>query len=109
MTDGLWTTLLGTASTSQMTTYVSQSKVCMEKILPEIIKVKFKQYQLSQENQVQSMRVLYESGLISKRKYTSIRNSCDIIKTCNNKERKWQIFEGREIPKIVPYKTLISM
>ena len=108
VTDGLWTTLLGTASTYQMTTYVSQSKVCMEKILPEIIKVKFKQYQLSQENQVRSMRVLYESGLISKRKYTSIRNSCDIIKTCNNKKRKWQIFEGCEIPKIVPYKTLMK-
>ena len=98
-------TLLGTASTSQMTTYVSQSKVCMEKILLEIIKVEFKSYQLSQEHQVGSMWVSYESGLISKRKYTSIHNSCDIIKTCNNKKRKWQIFEGCEIPKIVPHKT----
>ena len=107
--DGLWTTLLGTASTSHaMATYVSQSKVCMKKILPEIVKTKFKQYQLSQENRVRSMRVLYESGLISKRKYTSIRNSCDIIKTCNNKKRKCQIFEGCEIPKIVPYKTLMK-
>ena len=108
LTDGLWTTLLGTASTFQMTTYVSQSKVCMEKTLPKIVIVKFKQYQLSQENQVRNMRVLYESRLISKRKYTSICNSCDIIITCNNKKRIWQIFEGCEIPKIVPYKTLIK-
>ena len=91
-----------------MATYVSQSKVCIEKVLPEIVKAKFKQYQLSQENRVRSMRVLYESGLISKRKYTSICNSCDIIKACNNKKRKCQIFEECEIPKIVPYKTLMK-
>ena len=108
MNDGLWTTLLDTASISQMTTYVSQSKVCMGKVVPEIVKAKFKEFQLSQENQVRSMRVLYECGLIGKRKYTSMRNSCDITKTCNNKKGKCEIFKGCEIPKIVPYKTLMK-
>ena len=106
--DGLWTTLLGTASASEMATYISQSKVCMEKVLPGIVKSKIKEYQLSTPNQVRSMRVLYEGGLIGKRKYTSIRNSCDIIETGDNKKRKCQIMEGCEIPKIIPYKTLMN-
>ena len=41
--EGLWTTLLGTASTSQMKAYSSQSKVYTEKALPEIVKDKFKE------------------------------------------------------------------
>ena len=106
--DGLWTTLLGTASTSQMKAYISQSKVCMEKALPAIAKGRCKEYELSQSNQIRSMRILYEGGLIGKRKYTSIRNSCDIIQTGDKRNRKNQIMEGCEIPKIVPFKTLIK-
>ena len=41
--EGSWTTLLGTASTSQMKAYISQSKVYTEKALPEIVKDMFKE------------------------------------------------------------------
>ncbi|CAB4034573.1 Hypothetical predicted protein [Paramuricea clavata] len=94
--DGLWTTLLGTASASEMATYISQSKMCMEKVLPGIVNSKIKEYQLSTPNQVRSMRVLYEGGLLGKRKYTRVCNSCDIIETGDNKKRKCQIMEGCE-------------
>ena len=96
--DGSWTTLLETASTSQMKAYISQSKVCTEKALPEIVKDKFKEYELSQSNRIRSIRVLYDGGLIGKRKYTGIRNSCDNIQTGDRKNRKYQILKGCEIP-----------
>jgi hypothetical protein len=105
---GLWTTLLGTASTSEMQTYISQSKLCMEKVVPKVVKGKLKEYTLSKSNQIRSMRVLYEGGLVAKRKYTKIRNSSDIIQTGDKRNKKFQIMEGCEIPKIVPYKNLMK-
>lgn len=55
------------------------------------------------------MRVLYEGGLISKRKYTSVKNSSDIVKQSDNgllRNLKTEIMQGCEIPKIIPLKTL---
>ena len=78
----------------------------MEKIIPSIVKGKFKEFEKSQSNRVRSLRVLYEGGLIGKRKYTSIRNSCDVVQN-GSKNKKNQVFES-EIPKILPYKTLMK-
>ena len=56
------------------------------------------------------MRVLYEGGLISKRKYTSIRNSSDVVKETGKKRKnvKTEFMTGCEVPKILPYKTLMA-
>ena len=53
----------------------------------------------------------HEGGLISKRNYTSIRNSSDIVKQANYKllrNLKAEIMQGCEILKIIPYKTLMT-
>ena len=55
--------------------------------------------------------VSHEGGLISKRNYTSIRNSSDIVKQANYKllrNLKAEIMQGCEILKIIPYKTLMT-
>lgn len=57
----------------------------MHGIIPNIVKAKIKEYEKSKENRVKSMRVLYEGGLISKSKYTSIRNSSDVVKETGKK------------------------
>lgn len=108
--DGLWTTLICTASKPEMTTYIRNSNICMQEIIPGIIKGKIKDYEQSKENQVRSLRVLYEGGLISKRKYTSIRNSSDVVKETGKKKKnqKTEFMKGCEVPKILPYKTLMS-
>ena len=56
------------------------------------------------------MRVLYEGGLISKRKYTSIRNSSDVVKETGKKRKnvKTEFMTGCKVPKILPYKTLMA-
>ena len=40
--DGLWTTLIGTTSKQVMETYIANSAVCMNDIIPKIVKEEFK-------------------------------------------------------------------
>jgi len=59
---------------------------------------------------VRSLHVLYERGLISKRKYTSIRNSSDVVRETEKEKKntKTEFMTGSEVPKVLPYKTLMS-
>ena len=77
--DGLWTTLITSAETGEVREYISISKKCMDSVVPGILNSKVKEYEKSQANKIRSMRVLYESGLLGKRKYTSIRNSSNVL------------------------------
>ena len=109
--DGLWATLIGTCTISELSTYIAQSKLCTERVLPSIVKDKCKGYTCSKSNKIRSMRVLYEKGLIGKRKYTSIWNSSDVITTSRNKKKnkKAKILQGCEIPKILPLKNVAKV
>ncbi|CAH3175590.1 unnamed protein product [Porites evermanni] len=51
------------------------------------------------------------SGLLSKKKYTSIRNTIDVVKESgkNCKNKKTEFMKNCEIPKIESYKTLTSV
>ena len=102
--DGLWTTLIGTCTISELSTYITQSKLCTERVLPSNVKDKCKAYTCSKSNKIRSMRVLYEKGLIGKLKYASIWKSSDVITTSRNKRKnkKAKILQGCEIPKILP-------
>ena len=109
--DGLWTTLIGTASKQVMETYITNSAVCMNDIIPKIVKRRVQEYEKSEQNQLRSMRVLYEGGMVSKRKYTNIRNSSDVMKQSpdqSGKNKKSQFMQSCEIPTILQYKTLMS-
>ena len=86
--DGLWTTLITSAETGEMKEYISNSKKCMGSLVPSIVNRKIKEYEKSQANKIRSMRVLYESGLLGKRKYTSIRNSSDVLNESGGGEEK---------------------
>ena len=76
---------MSTASKPEMANYIRNSNICMQKIIPGIAKGKIKHYEQSKGNTVKSLRVLYEGGLISKRKYTSISNSSDVVKNWKEK------------------------
>ena len=103
--------MIGTASKQVMETYITNSAVCMNDIIPKIVKRRVQEYEKSEQNQLRSMRVLYEGGMVSKRKYTNIRNSGDVMKQSpdqSGKNKKSQFMQSCEIPKILPYKTLMS-
>ena len=83
----------------------------MNDIIPKIVKRRFKEYEKGDQNQLRSIRVLYEGGMVSKRKYTNIQNSSDVMKQSpdqSGKNKKSQFMQSCEIPKILPYKTLMS-
>ena len=83
----------------------------MNVIVPGILKYKVKEYVGSQANKIRSMRVLYEGGLLGKRKYTSVGNSSDVLNEPaekRQKNEKAEILPGVEVPKILPYKTLMA-
>ena len=109
--DGLRTTLIGTTSKQVMETYIANSAVCMNDIIPKIVKRSVQEHEKSDQNQLRSMRVLYEGGMVSKRKNTNIRNSSDVMKQSpdqSGKNKKSQFMQSCEIPKILLYKTLMS-
>ena len=93
-----------------MAEYISKSKTCTDSIIPQIVQTNVHEYESSLRNKVRSMHVLYEGRLISKRKYTSIRNSTDVVKESGKKVKnnKTEIVKKCEVPKIVPYKSLTS-
>ena len=110
--DGLWTTLIGTATKADLNTYISNSNICMSDVLPGIVNSKIKHYESSESNKVRSIRTLYEGGLLSKTAYTTKRNSSDITKEdpdLARKNTKNEFMPGCEIPKVLPYKKLMSV
>ena len=108
--DCLWTTLISTASKPEITSYIRNSNICMQEIIPGIVKGKIKYYEQSKGNQVRSLLLLYQGGLISKRKYKSMRKSSDVVKETGKKKKnqKTELMKGCEVSKILPYKTLMS-
>ena len=109
--DEVWTTLIGTTSKQVMETYIANSAVCMNDIIPKIVIRRVQEYEKSDQNQLRSTRELYKGGMVSKRKYTNIRNSSDVMKQSpdqSGKNTKSQFMQSCEIPTIPPYKPLMS-
>jgi len=48
--DGLWTTLITSAETGEIREYISNSKKCMESVVPRILNSKVKEHEKSQAN-----------------------------------------------------------
>ena len=107
--DGMWTTLINTAPKKCMAEYIRMSKTCTQ-IVQQIVQTNIHEYENSLRNKVRSMHVLYEGGLISKKKYTSIPNTSDVVKESarKSKNNKTEFMKKCKVPKIVPYKSLAS-
>lgn len=74
------------AETEEMREYISNSKKCKDSLVPNIVNSKVKEYEInynnmSQANKIRSLQVLY-------RKYTSIRNSCEVLNESGGKREK---------------------
>ena len=67
--DGIWVTLVTKANKEDLKKYFENSQICMKKVLPNVIKKKALESEKSEANKIRSVRVLYEGGLMSKKKY----------------------------------------
>ena len=63
--DGMWCTLINASSPDRMLGYVSQSLKVRKKVLPTVVKKKVKKFEVSTENLLRSIEVLYSGGLLS--------------------------------------------
>ena len=92
--DGMWVALVTKSSKEDLNKYFENSKTCMKNVLPNVIKKNVLESEKAVSNKIRSVRVLYEGGLMSKRKYNAIRK-CNI-----------EILQGCYAPNILPYKPL---
>lgn len=112
----MWTTLVATATKDQFSSNIINSNLCSTRIIPDIVKKKVKEYENSKENEIRSIRVLYEGGIMSKKKYSTLRNCSDVAKeNCSDVAKeaitnsKVEFMAECQIPKIVPYKKLMKI
>ena len=77
--DGMWNTLINSASAHEMKLYMAKSPMVTTKVIPSIVNDAVVKYEYIQKNMVRSLAVLYEGGISSKKQY--------------NRKRSQEIFE----------------
>ena len=105
--DGMWVSLVGTASSEQLKNYVTCSKKA-KKVLPSVVNKEVAKFEESTDNAVRSVKVLYCKGLISKEKYKSVRQSLYMKSDGNSARRSCIKVSGVKVPKILTYEKVIS-
>ena len=71
--DGTWLTLLDESIPVRLANYVNMSNKMMSKVVPKVCKRLVRDFESSKTNQVRSLKVLYDKGLLSKEKYKAVR------------------------------------
>ena len=70
--DGMWVSVVTIASKEDLTKYIETSQICMKKVLLNVIRKQVSECEKSESNKISSVRVLYEAGLMTKKKYTAL-------------------------------------
>ena len=65
--NGLWNTLITTANAHEMKSFMKTSPTIMEKVIPNIVNSAVEKYEHSHKSMIQSERVLFEGGILSKK------------------------------------------
>ena len=73
--NGLWHTLVTNINGSEITELCKKSKTIGKVVITEIVQTSIKSFEKSTKNLIRSVSVLYRGGMLSKRKYSSIRSS----------------------------------
>ena len=105
--DGMWVSLVGTASFEQLKNYVTCSKKA-KKVLPSVVSREVAKFEESTDNAVRSIKVLYCKGLISKEKYKSVRQSLYMKSDGNSARTSCIKVSGVKVSNILNYETVIS-
>ena len=78
----MWVTLVNKASPKQLIDYVANSSKVVNKVLGSVVKSSVESFEISNDNSLRSVKVLYSNGLLSKEKYKAIRSNLSM--SCNN-------------------------
>ena len=105
--DGMWATLVASTTKDELQQYIEHSAVCTSHVIPNIVKKKVKDYETSKENEVRSIRELYEGGILSKKEYSTKRNCSDVTKDADDNSKS-EFVKGCQVPKVISYKKLMK-
>lgn len=101
--DGMWVSLVATASSEQRKYIASSKKVT--NVLPSVVNKTVVEFEESTDNSVRSVKVQYCKGLISKEKYKKRQRVC--MKSNEKSAPRRSIkFSGMKIPKFFLMKRL---
>lgn len=112
--DGMFSTLEKYATVDQIKKYISSSTK-LRNVSCDVVKTAVKSFEKHQDNSIRSCALLYAGGVMSKRKYQQTRSSLSTSYTGSKtekgflKRKRISVGFGYTIPKIVPYKKLISI
>ena len=64
--DGMWVTLVNKVSPKQLIDYVANSSKVVNKVLGSVVKSSVESFEISNDNSLRGVKVLYSDGLLSK-------------------------------------------
>ena len=105
---GLWHTLVNSVNNNETTALCKKSKVFSKDVIPDIVQSSVKSFDKSSKNVIRSVSVLYRGGILSKRKYSSVRSSVFDYDVVHKKRKRSEFREGCKVPALVPYKGLME-
>ena len=106
--NGLWNTLVNTASEREMKEYIEKSPTMMKKVLPSIVNTAVKKYEHGKNNLVRSVGVLFEGGISSKKQYNRKRSREVFEIDASGKKHQVTYMNKCKVPKLTDYKTVMK-
>ena len=107
--NGMWNTLVTNVKTKVVARVLRKSKIVCENVVPQIVNDSVSGFEKSSKNFIRSASVLYREGILSKRKYCSVRSSEIFDWDIPSKRRKCTEFaESCKVPALIPYKELMK-
>ena len=106
--DGMWNTLINTASAHEMKLYMAKSPMVTTKVIPSIVNDAVVKYEYIQKNMVRSLAVLYEGGISSKKQYNRKRSREIFEVDQDGKKHQITYMKGCKVPKLMDYKKVMQ-
>ena len=101
---GLWHTLVNSVNSNEITALCKKSKVFSKDVIPDIVQSSVKSFDKSSKNVIRSVRVLYRGGILSKRKYSSVRSSdvfdYDVV---HKKRKRVNLLKSKILGNLITY------
>ena len=102
--DGIWSTLINSASAHEMKSYIEKSPLVLTNVIPSIVNDAVVKYEHSQKNLVRSLGVLYEGGISSRKQYNRKRSRETFETDQHGKKHQITYMKGCKVPKLMEYK-----
>ena len=106
--NGIWNSLISTANVKEMHNFLQKSPKIMKMVIPTIVNSSVKKYEMSQNNIVRSVGLLYEGGISSKKQYNRKRSREIFEIDSEGKKHQITYMPACKVPKLCDYKKVMK-